>query len=266
MVLLLALGVCLALPVAVQAQTATLEGRVIDPQDAAIVGATVTVTSPMLRAPVIAISDRTGGYRFASLVPGAYRVTFAIPGFQQQQHDGIVVRAGAVRVLSVQLVLAPLVQRVDVVGVAPLLGAGVRRDRLPAAVSVVESGDLEERGAPSLPDALNERLGSISLAGTTTNLFQPTLRFRGFTASSLLGLPQGIAVYQNGVRINEPFGDTVQFDLVPQFAIESYSAQRRCRPDLRAECVGRRAGASSQERLRTMQGFGVSCLADRSAG
>ena len=119
MVLLLALGVCLALPVAVQAQTATLEGRVIDPQDAAIVGATVTVTSPMLRAPVIAISDRTGAYRFASLVPGAYRVTFAIPGFQQQQHDGIVVRAGAVRVLSVQLVLAPLVQRVDVVGVAP---------------------------------------------------------------------------------------------------------------------------------------------------
>ena len=36
----------------------------------------------------------------------------------------------------------------------------------------------------------------------------------------LLGLPQGIAVFQNGVRINEPFGDTVQFDLLPQFAIE----------------------------------------------
>ena len=220
MVLLLALGVCLALPVVVQAQTATLEGRVVDPQDAAIVGATVTVTSPMLRAPVVAISDHTGAYRFASLPPGAYRVTFAIPGFQQQPHDGIVVRAGVVRVLSVQLVLAPLAQRVDVVGVAPVLGAGVRRDRLPAMVSVVESGDLAEQSAPSLPDALNERLGTISLAGTTTNLFQPTLRFRGFTASPLLGLPQGIAVYQNGVRINEPFGDTVQFDLVPQFALD----------------------------------------------
>ena len=249
MVLLLALGVCLALPVAVQAQTATLEGRVIDPQDAAIVGATVTVTSPMLRAPVIAISDRTGGYRFASLVPGAYRVTFAIPGFQQQQYDGIVVRAGAVRVLSVQLVLAPLVQRVDVVGVAPLLGAGVRRDRLPAAVSVVESGDLEERGAPSLPDALNERLGSISLAGTTTNLFQPTLRFRGFTASSLLGLPQGIAVYQNGVRINEPFGDTVQFDLVPQFAIDRIQLSAGADPTYGLNALG---GALA---LRLKNGF-----------
>ena len=249
MVLLLALGVCLALPVAVQAQTATLEGRVIDPQDAPIAGATVTVTSPMLRSPVIAISDQTGAYRFASLLPGAYRVTFAIPGFQQQQHDGIVVRAGTVRVLSVQLVLAPLVQRVDVVGVAPLLGAGVRRDRLPAAVSVVESGDLEERGAPSLPDALNERLGAISLAGTTTNLFQPTLRFRGFTASSLLGLPQGIAVYQNGVRINEPFGDTVQFDLVPQFAIDRIQLSAGADPTYGLNALG---GALA---LRLKNGF-----------
>ena len=102
------------------------------------------------------------------------------------------------RVLSVQMLLAPLAQRVDVVGVAPVLGAGVPRDRLPAAVSVVGSADLGERAAASLTEALNERLGAISLAGTTTNLFQPTLRFRGFTASPLLGLPQGIAVYQNG--------------------------------------------------------------------
>ena len=101
MVVFLALAVWLVLPVAAQAQNASLEGRVVDPQDAAIVGAMVTVTSPMLRAPVVSISDQTGAYRFASLPPGAYRVTFAIPGFQQQQHDGIVVRAGAVRVLSV---------------------------------------------------------------------------------------------------------------------------------------------------------------------
>ena len=72
----------------------------------------------------------------------------------------------------------------------------------------------------ALAEVLNERVGAITLEGLTTNPHQPTLRFRGFTASPLLGLPQGIAVYQNGVRINEPFGDTVQFDLMPQFAVD----------------------------------------------
>ena len=116
-------------------------------------------------------------------------------------------------------------------------------------VFVVESGDLEERRAPSLPDALNERLGAISLAGTTTNLFQPTLRFRGFTASPLLGLPQGIAVYQNGVRINEPFGDTVQFDLVPQFALDRIQLSAGADPTYGLNALG---GALA---LRLKNGF-----------
>ena len=50
---------------------------------------------------------------------------------------------------------------------------------------------------------------------------QPDLQYRGFTASPLLGLAQGLAVYQNGVRINEPLGDTINWDLIPQGAISS---------------------------------------------
>src|SRR6202021_3284421 len=38
-------------------------------------------------------------------------------------------------------------------------------------------------------------------------------------ASPVLGTPQGLAVYQNGVRINEAFGDTVNWDLFPDIAI-----------------------------------------------
>ena len=118
------------------------------------------------------------------------------------------------------LPVAAITERVDVVGVTPLPGTGVDPDRLAAAITVIDGGDVVARGAASMADALNERLGAVTLEGTTTNPFQPTLRFRGFTASPLLGLPQGIAVYQNGVRINEPFGDTVQFDLMPQFALD----------------------------------------------
>ncbi len=49
---------------------------------------------------------------------------------------------------------------------------------------------------------------SVHVNEATTNPFQPDLQFRGFVGSPLLGLAQGLAVYQNGVRLNEPFGDT----------------------------------------------------------
>ena len=51
-------------------------------------------------------------------------------------------------------------------------------------------------------------LASVNLNETQANPFQPDVQFRGFVASPLLGLPQGLAVYQDGVRANEPFGDT----------------------------------------------------------
>ncbi len=59
---------------------------------------------------------------------------------------------------------------------------------------------------------------STKVAG---NPFQPDVQFRGFVASPVSGTPQGLAVYQNGVRINEAFGDTVNWDLIPTTAIKS---------------------------------------------
>ena len=207
-------------PVSPQAQTATLEGRVTDEQDGVLVGATVTATSPLLTQPAVTITDATGSYQVLDLPAGVYTVTIELRSFQTQRHEGVALRAATARVLSMQLALAPLSQRVEVVGVAPLLGSGINRDLVPATIALVGGAEFDSRRAPSLSGALNERFGAVTLEDTTTNLFQPTLRFRGFTASPLLGLPQGVAVYQNGVRINEPFGDTVQFDLIPQFAVE----------------------------------------------
>ena len=208
----------LASPPAVSAQTAELTGRVTDAQGAVLPGVTVTAVSAGLAAPVGAATDDVGRYSL-TLPPGTHAVTFTLGGFDPRQEE-VRLAAGSPLVLDVTLTLAAVVEQVDVVGVTPLPGSRIPRERLPAAVSVIDGADLAARGAASMADALNERLGSVTLEGTTTNLFQPTLRFRGFTASPLLGLPQGIAVYQNGVRINEPFGDTVQFDLFPQFAVD----------------------------------------------
>ncbi len=208
----------LAGPPAVSAQTAELAGRVTDPQGAVLPGVTVTAVSAGVAAPVGAATDDAGRYSL-TLPPGIHVVTFTLGGFDPRQEE-VRLTAGSPLVLDVTLTLAAIAEQVDVVGVTPLPGSRIPRERLPATVSVIDGADLAARGAASMADALNERLGSVTLEGATTNLFQPTLRFRGFTASPLLGLPQGIAVYQNGVRINEPFGDTVQFDLFPQFAVD----------------------------------------------
>ena len=209
----------LAIATAAQAQEAVLEGQVVDQQNSALVGVTVELNAPALAGPVVITTDQRGEYRFASLSPGIYTLSFTLSGFQPEQRE-VTLGSGEQRAVGVELGLAPFAQQVDVVAVSPLLGAPVDREIVAASVFVIASDELGARGAASISSGLNERLGAISLEDTTTNVFQPTLRFRGFTASPLLGLPQGIAVYQNGVRINEPFGDTVQFDLVPLFALD----------------------------------------------
>ena len=73
----------------------------------------------------------------------------------------------------------------------------------------------------NIADFLRQNFSSISLNDAQNNPMQPDLQYRGFTASPLLGLAQGLAVYQNGIRINEPLGDTVNWDLLPQSAIHS---------------------------------------------
>jgi hypothetical protein len=99
--------------------------------------------------------------------------------------------------------------RVEIVGTTPLPGAGVARDLVPSNVQGLGSARIEEIGANNLPDLLNRGLGSVSVVGTQGNPYQMEVNFRGYTASPLLGQPQGLSVFLDGVRINEPFGDVV---------------------------------------------------------
>jgi outer membrane receptor protein involved in Fe transport len=108
---------------------------------------------------------------------------------------------------------------VEIIGVSPVLGTGIAKDKVPANVQTVTPQEMREKTPLSLGDALNSEIGSVTINEVQNNPFQPDVQFRGFTASPLLGTPQGIAVYQNGSRINEAFGDVVQWDTIPQFAI-----------------------------------------------
>ena len=101
------------------------------------------------------------------------------------------------------------------------LGGGIAADKVPASLNVVGPSDIQRAGSANITDALRQSVPSINITEVTGNPFQPNLEFRGFVASPVSGTPQGLAVYQNGVRINEAFGDTVNWDLIPTAAIQS---------------------------------------------
>ena len=108
---------------------------------------------------------------------------------------------------------------VNIIGTSPLLGSGIDRNKLPAATNVLNSGDISRDGTPNALRALDEQVGGVNLDSASGNPDQPTLLYHGFEVSPLQGTPQGLAVYVNGARFNDAFGDTVNWDLIPSIAI-----------------------------------------------
>jgi outer membrane receptor protein involved in Fe transport len=105
----------------------------------------------------------------------------------------------------------------------PLAGGDIEADKTPASVNVVDANQIKQTGSLNISDALVKYVPGIVVNEVAGNPFQPDVQFRGFVASPVSGTPQGLAVYQNGVRINEAFGDTVNWDLIPTAAIQSVS-------------------------------------------
>jgi iron complex outermembrane recepter protein len=95
----------------------------------------------------------------------------------------------------------------------------IDRDKIPANVQTLSAGDFDHATSPDLLDAISRRLPGVILGDQTGNEFQRDINYRGFTASPVIGTPQGLAVYQNGVRVNEVFGDIVNWDFIPETAI-----------------------------------------------
>lgn len=110
---------------------------------------------------------------------------------------------------------------VTVIGTTPLPGLGTPLEDVPANVQSFTSRELSREHHAAATDYLTQNAGSISANAAQGNPFQADIAFRGFTASPLLGTPEGLSVFQDGVRVNEPFGDVVNWDLIPQSAISS---------------------------------------------
>ena len=112
------------------------------------------------------------------------------------------------------------IDEIEVVARTPL-GAGVNADLVASNVHKATAEQIRDQRAVDLADFMKRNLASVFVNEAQSNPLQPDVQYRGFVASPLLGLPQGVAVYQDGVRINEPFGDTVNWALIPDNAIET---------------------------------------------
>jgi len=120
-------------------------------------------------------------------------------------------------------------EEVLVIGVIPS-GAGLDKSKIPFPVQNRNASDIENANPLNISDFLRQSFTSVSLNDAQNNPMQPDLQYRGFTASPLLGLAQGLAVYQNGARINEPLGDAVNWDLLPQSAVQSITLSGGANP------------------------------------
>src|SRR3984893_4822255 len=115
----------------------------------------------------------------------------------------------------------PDLEQIVVAGTAPLPGSDVDRDSVPIATQVLSAEDINRTGIPNLTGAILANVPSASINDVEGNVFQPDILFRGFTASPVAGTPQGLAVYVNGARFNDAFGDNVNWDLIPPAAIKT---------------------------------------------
>ena len=108
---------------------------------------------------------------------------------------------------------------IEVIASSPLSQTS-DRDKVPANTHILTPADFDTSKSSSLAEAMQRRIPGLLITDVTGNPFQPDIQYRGFVASPVVGTAQGLAVYQNGVRINETFGDTVNWDFIPENAID----------------------------------------------
>jgi len=113
--------------------------------------------------------------------------------------------------------------QVIVIGNAPLLGFGLPLNQVPSNVQTADSQDLKRVQTADVTEYLNRAFSGVNVSESADNPFQRDINYHGFTASPLLGTPEGLSVYVDGVRVNESFGDTVNWDLIPESAISTVS-------------------------------------------
>jgi outer membrane cobalamin receptor len=108
---------------------------------------------------------------------------------------------------------------INVYSATPLPSLGLPLNIIPANIQIATPKAINAQSGVSLADYMSNNMQSVSVTEMGGNPWQPEVTFRGYSASPLLGMPQGMSTFVDGVRVNEPFGDVTLWDKIPNFAI-----------------------------------------------
>jgi outer membrane receptor protein involved in Fe transport len=133
--------------------------------------------------------------------------------------------------------------------VGPLPGLGLTKEEIPGNVQSISAKEIKEAHALSITDLMNRKLQSVTVNDYQGNPFQMDVQYRGFTAGPQIGTPQGLSVFIDGIRVNEPFGDVVNWDMLPMNALASVDVFPGSNPIFGLNTLG---GAFA---LKTKDGF-----------
>jgi len=119
-------GLCVLLiavsaPVAAQVTTGTIVGTVTDESGAVLPGVTATVQGANVAGQPTTVTGSDGAYRFPSLPPGEYTVSFTLQGFSTVRREKIPVPLGGTVEINAQLKVSTLQETVTVVGESPVV-------------------------------------------------------------------------------------------------------------------------------------------------
>ncbi len=163
-------------------------------------------------------TDAQGTFTLGNLPYGHYKLQISKPGFVTQSIS-IDVRSVAPISRTISMALSAQASQVNVVATTALPGIELPINEVPTPVQTATQADILNSSALDLGDFMNRRLNGVYVNEMQDNPFQPDVNYRGYTASPLLGTPEGLSVYVDGVRQNQPFGDVVGWDLIQRNAI-----------------------------------------------
>jgi iron complex outermembrane recepter protein len=152
---------------------------------------------------------------------------------EPQNPDRLKIGAGEIHMKSRALLLSGLLsgvfslsaaaqtapEQVVVYGTLPDSDIGLAPQKVPGSLQSLDASQISADHGATLLDSLGSQVAGATLSDSQGNSMFEDLRIHGFEASPLQGVSQALAVYQNGVRLNEAFGDTVNWDAIPETAI-----------------------------------------------
>jgi hypothetical protein len=181
-----------------QVQTGSILVRVTDDQGAAVPGASITLTSPVLVAGSMSgVTDASGANRFPSLQPGVYAVKVELQGFRTMIREGVTVQVGATVPLDMALQLATVAETVTVTGTSPVIDTT-------SANTSVNLGEQLLQGTPGGRDIwslVEYKVPSLLITrpdvGGTSGGLQGVFNARGTTSAQNTS-------FLNGINVGDP--------------------------------------------------------------